>query len=195
MQIHAKAWEDFPKDYKESIGLQGLMFAAQTQVFHERAAGMKLRIGYIRERSGRVWIWAIGTFGKVVIFYKNHQEFPVRALNYVNFEEPMRTLAGKLKDRQFHRLHSFIYFLFMWRGVIGRWIEGHGVTFANFKLGCERIAAAKRNKFYGLELAKRVRELDDEGYDLEDEGLSKKSTVKRAHSAEDLGLLRILCPS
>lgn len=132
------------------MGLQGHIFAMQTHVFHERAAGMKLRVGYVQERGSSVLIWAIVTFGHGIMFYKNNEVFPVSALPNVTFDEPMCTLAGKLKDPKFRRLRSFIQFIFLEKGVIVRWMEGSGITFARFRLGYERIAAAKRNKFYHL---------------------------------------------
>ncbi|KAH5016183.1 hypothetical protein HBI23_024230 [Parastagonospora nodorum] len=169
-EFDTRARKNMPDTYDTLPRTEGLIFGMQIDVRHDRASGMKLRIGTIEDNDGtKTWIWAIVCHNSDVYFYKEHEKLTALDLKHAELIEPMRTVAGKFKDPKANRLRSYICFLFMVKGVYARFVEGRCVSFKGFEAACKRISDAKRNGFYNLESKLRLAELDegDRGYESE----------------------------
>jgi hypothetical protein len=76
--------------------------------------------------------------------------FPAKGLKYINFHDPLRTLAGNKKDLRPRRLNTYSYFLFMNKEALGEFAQDKNISFSRLKAGCKRIANAKDKGLYGV---------------------------------------------
>lgn len=73
-ELDAVVRQEFPEDYDLAIDTEGLVFALQSDYFHETAAGIKLRVGSIVDDNGnRAFIWALAIYKDgLVVFHKDN---------------------------------------------------------------------------------------------------------------------------
>jgi hypothetical protein len=106
----AIARRKIPEDYAATPNANTLIFVGQYYVPHDKASGVKLRVGVLVDENGvKEMVWALMVFAEGVEFYKESgMRLPVTGLKQVRFDEPMRTLAGSLKNHRAPVLRSHI---------------------------------------------------------------------------------------
>jgi hypothetical protein len=176
----AVARKKFPEDYAATPRANTLLFVGQYYVSHDKASGVKLRVGVLFDKDGgKEMVWALVVFAEGVLFYKESGVWLSAALlKQVRFDEPMRTLVGSFKDHRASILRSHILAWFMDKGALEEFQEDKVISFKHFKSGCKKIAAEKRKGRYDVrnsgkpwEVVEGDEETDDEGYESEGDGV------------------------
>jgi hypothetical protein len=172
-------------DYKQAVSKR-IIFAKQLYVDHRKASGIKLLIGSINDEKG--FVWALIIWNEGVVFYKESGERLIdTAIKYVRLLEPMRTLAGSLRNTHVGDLRSHIMFMFMDQGALDEFLMDQYVSVRGFKHGCKRLANAMHKGRYditnsGKSWGAADEATDDEGYDSEaEEQEQPRAGMKRRH--------------